>query len=161
MTTRPDNSDSNEPLFQRGQGREPEDVQRAEADAAAEAAAGSVDEDRMEADERRVRSGFVRKIMKFAGKLPFADDLAAAYYAATDPATPRKTKAVLFGALAYFVIPTDALPDIIAGLGFTDDATVLATAIALVGSQIKPEHRRAARRLLGLPEPQGKPATDD
>jgi uncharacterized membrane protein YkvA (DUF1232 family) len=62
-------------------------------------------------------------------------------------------KGVLLAALAYFVIPTDMVPDVIAGLGFTDDATVLATALGVVGTHIKPRHKRAARRLLHLPEP--------
>ncbi|MEM0987013.1 MAG: YkvA family protein [Pseudomonadota bacterium] len=103
--------------------------------------------------ERTTKRRFVPKLLKVAGRIPFADDLAAAYYAALDPATPRKAKGVLFAALAYFVIPTDALPDVVAGLGFTDDATVLATALGVVGAHINERHRRAARRLLGLPEP--------
>ncbi|MEL6324723.1 MAG: YkvA family protein [Pseudomonadota bacterium] len=117
------------------------------------------DEDRatlplaLERNERRTRSGFLRKTLKVAGRVPFLDDLAAAYYCATDPKTPMKAKGVLFAALAYFVLPTDMVPDFVAGLGFTDDATVLATALGVVGSQIQDQHRRAARRLLGLPEP--------
>jgi uncharacterized membrane protein YkvA (DUF1232 family) len=39
------------------------------------------------------------------------------------------------------------------GLGFTDDATVLATALGLVGMHVKETHRTAARRLLRVPEP--------
>lgn len=107
----------------------------------------------IEKNARRTRARLIPKILKVAGRIPFADDLAASYYCAIDPATPLKAKGVLFAALAYFVIPTDMVPDIIAGLGFTDDATVLATALGIVGSQIREPHRRAARRLLGLPAP--------
>lgn len=107
----------------------------------------------IEQNARRTRTGLIPKILKVAGRIPFADDLAASYYCAIDPATPMKAKGVLFAALAYFVIPTDMVPDIIAGLGFTDDATVLATALGIVGAQIREPHRRAARRLLGLPKP--------
>lgn len=107
----------------------------------------------LERDRKRTNRKFLPKLLKVAGRIPFADDLASAYYAAIDPQTPRKAKAVLFAALAYFVIPTDALPDVIAGLGFTDDATVLATALGIVGSQVREKHRRAARRLLGIEEP--------
>lgn len=110
----------------------------------------------LERDRRRTKTRFIPKLLKVAGRLPFADDLAAAYYAAIDPKTPKKVKAILFAALGYFVVPTDALPDIIVGLGFTDDATVLATALGIVGAHIQPRHRRHARRLLGLPEPIGK-----
>lgn len=104
-------------------------------------------------NRRTTRRRLVPKLVKLAGKIPFADDLAAAYYCAMDPATPRKAKAVLFAALAYFVIPSDAIPDFVAALGFTDDATVLATALGIVGTQIQEQHRAAARKLLGLPEP--------
>lgn len=107
----------------------------------------------IERNARHTRAKLIPKILKVAGKIPFADDLAAAYYCALDPATPMKARGVLFAALAYFVVPTDMVPDVIAGLGFTDDATVLATALGVVGSQIREPHRRAARRLLGLPKP--------
>jgi len=50
-------------------------------------------------------------------------------------------------------MPADLLPDMIVGLGFTDDATVLATALGVVGMYVKECHRRMARRLLRLPEP--------
>ncbi len=57
-------------------------------------------------------------------------------------------KAVLVGALAYFVLPTDHIPDVLPVIGYTDDAAVLAAAIKLVASHITPEHREAARRML-------------
>ena len=112
----------------------------------------------IEHNARRTRTKLIPKILKVAGRIPFADDLAAAYYCALDPQTPLKAKGVLFAALAYFIVPTDMVPDVIAGLGFTDDATVLATALGVVGAQIKEPHRRAARRLLRLPAP--KQTTD-
>ena len=101
----------------------------------------------------RLARGLVPKLMGLAGKVPFADDLAAAYYAARDPRTPVKAKAVLFGAAAYFVLPIDMVPDVVLGLGFTDDATVLATALSVVGMHVKESHRSLARKLLNLPEP--------
>jgi len=52
------------------------------------------------------------------------------------------------GAVAYFVLPLDAIPDVLPALGFTDDAAVLATAIKMVASNIRPEHRDAAREKL-------------
>lgn len=103
-------------------------------------------------NERTARR-LVPKLLKVAGRVPFADDLAAAYFAARDPMTPMKAKAVLFAAAAYFVMPADLLPDVIVGLGFTDDATVLATALGVVGMHVKERHRAMARRLLRLPEP--------
>ena len=107
----------------------------------------------IEQNRRRTRTKLVPKMLKVAGRIPFADDLAASYYCAIDKETPLKVKGVLFAALAYFVLPTDMIPDFLAGFGFTDDATVLATALGIVGTQITEGHRRAARKLLGLPKP--------
>ena len=100
------------------------------------------------ADERRVRHGFRKKIARVAAKIPFAADAVAAYYAARDPETPRKTKALILAGLSYFVLPADAIPDIFAGVGFTDDAAVIAAMLALVGGSIRARHREAAQGLL-------------
>jgi uncharacterized membrane protein YkvA (DUF1232 family) len=98
--------------------------------------------------EKRVRDRFWATFRKAARYVPFAEDLVAAYYCAFDPATPTRVRAVLIGALGYFVMPLDVIPDFIAGLGFTDDVTVLIAAIATVGAHITPAHRAAARAAL-------------
>jgi uncharacterized membrane protein YkvA (DUF1232 family) len=100
-------------------------------------------------DEGRVRRDFWRKLRGAATHIPFAEDALAAYYCAFDRGTPLQVKAALIGALAYFVLPMDAIPDMLPVLGFTDDAAVLATALKLVASHIRPEHRDAAREKLG------------
>ncbi len=111
-----------------------------------------------EKQTRRTKRKLIPKLLSVAGRIPFGDDLAAAYYCALDANTPRKVKLVLFAALGYFVLPVDAIPDMLVGLGFTDDATVLATALGVVGAHIQEPHRRAARRLLHLPERPATPA---
>jgi uncharacterized membrane protein YkvA (DUF1232 family) len=103
-------------------------------------------------NERIVEKSFWQKLRKLAGHIPFAEDLGAAYYCAVDPATPSRVKGVLFAALAYFVMPFDAIPDVIAGLGFTDDAAVLAMAIGIVSRHITNDHRARARRTLEIAE---------
>jgi uncharacterized membrane protein YkvA (DUF1232 family) len=102
------------------------------------------EEKRSESVKRRFWSTF-RKAARY---IPFAEELVAAYYCALDPTTPTRVRAVLIGALAYFVLPFDAIPDFVAGIGFTDDATVLLAAIALVRSHITADHRERARRVL-------------
>jgi uncharacterized membrane protein YkvA (DUF1232 family) len=94
------------------------------------------------------RRRFWTKLKRVLAGIPFAEDLVAAYYCAFDPDTPAYVRAVLFGAIAYFVLPTDMVPDFLAGLGFTDDASVLAAAIAAVGGHIAPRHRVQARSAL-------------
>jgi uncharacterized membrane protein YkvA (DUF1232 family) len=101
--------------------------------------------------ERIVRTSFWWKVRSAIGRVPFMEDAIAAYYCAADTATPLRVKAVLTAAIAYFVLPFDAVPDILAGLGFTDDASVLAAALAMVGSHITREHRDAAKRALMKP----------
>jgi uncharacterized membrane protein YkvA (DUF1232 family) len=105
-------------------------------------------------DPERVRKGFWIKLKRVATKLPFAEDLLAAYYCAFDRETPRHVQAALLGAIAYFVLPFDFVPDVLPILGFTDDAAVLATAIRMVSSHITPEHRAAAHTAMtrGLDE---------
>jgi uncharacterized membrane protein YkvA (DUF1232 family) len=49
-------------------------------------------------------------------------------------------------ALAYFVIPADLVPDILAGIGFSDDATVLFLAVQAIAPHIRSEHFAAAQR---------------
>lgn len=95
-------------------------------------------------DEETVRRGFWAKMKRVAAQLPFVDNLLAAYYCAFDRDTPMHVKAALMGALAYFVLPIDGMPDVMPLLGYTDDAAVLATAIRMVAGHIKPEHKAAA-----------------
>lgn len=99
-------------------------------------------------DEARVRREFWPKFRRFAARIPFSADLVAAYFCAFDRNTPRRVQLTLVGALGYFVLPFDFVPDMLPLIGFTDDATVLATAIRLVAAHIRPEHREAARRVL-------------
>lgn len=103
---------------------------------------------RLAANEEDVRRNFWRKLRHLVSQLPFAEDLVTAHYCAFDRETPSHVKAALIGALAYFVLPTDAIPDVIPVIGYGDDAAVLAAAIKLVTSHITPEHREAARRTL-------------
>ena len=105
-------------------------------------------DDRAQRDEARVRGDFWAKAKRVAARLPFAEELLSAYYCAFDQATPAHVKAALFGALAYFVLPFDFMPDILPFIGFTDDAAVLLTALRMVSGHVREEHRIAARDAL-------------
>ncbi len=103
---------------------------------------------RVARDEARVRRDFWSKAKRVVARLPFAEDLLAAYYCAFDRATPLQVRATLLGALAYFVLPFDFLPDLLPIIGFTDDAAVLFAAVRMVAGHMRPEHRDAARAAL-------------
>jgi len=110
--------------------------------------AGFEPADRLAEDRESVRRRFWVKLKRVVARLPFAEDLLAAYYCAFDKETPRHVQGALLGAMAYFILPFDFIPDMLPVLGFTDDAAVLATAIRLVASHITEDHRRAARAAL-------------
>ena len=99
-------------------------------------------------DEEKVRRDFWAKLKRVGRSLPFAEDLLAAYYCTLDQATPSRVKLILLGAIAYFVMPLDAVTDLLPLFGFADDAAVLAAAIAQVAGAITEEHRAKAREML-------------
>lgn len=106
------------------------------------------DRDRNREREERVRGQFWRTAKRAARQVPFMEDVVAAYYCALDTRTPTRVRGILLAALAYFVLPTDFIPDFIFGLGFTDDVAVLTAAITALRSHITQAHRNAAREAL-------------
>ncbi len=98
--------------------------------------------------EQGVREKFWRTAKRAAAQVPFMDEVVAGYYCAMDSDTPLKAKGMLLAALAYFVLPTDTVPDVLVGIGFTDDIAVLTAALAAVRAHMKPAHRLAAREAL-------------
>jgi uncharacterized membrane protein YkvA (DUF1232 family) len=101
---------------------------------------------RMAEDERGLRRKFWRKLKREVATVPFLEDVLTAHYCAFDRHTPVHVKAVLVGAIVYFVMPDDLIPDYLPIIGYADDAAVIGMAIKLMSSHIKPEHREAARR---------------
>jgi len=105
-------------------------------------------------DRNRVETGFWAKVRKTLGQVPFVEEAVAAYYCAIDPDTPLQVKAIIMGALAYFVLPIDMIPDFIVTMGFIDDAAVFYAALRVVAPHIKDRHHDKARQTLDgvLPE---------
>ncbi len=103
---------------------------------------------KLAADEDGLGAKLINLVRRVARSVPFAEDALAAWYCAKDPATPSRVKFILISAVAYFVLPIDAIPDIVPLLGFSDDAAVIAAALAAVARAMKPEHREKARETL-------------
>jgi uncharacterized membrane protein YkvA (DUF1232 family) len=108
---------------------------------------------------------FWRKVGAVAGRVPFTTEVLAAYFAMRDTHTPWRHKAILAGAIAYFILPVDAIPDFILPMGYADDAAAIAAAIGAASMSIHEEHRQRARQALGLVTPggvhQGRVVTDE
>lgn len=84
------------------------------------------------------------KAVRLLTKIPFARHVIAMVYALRDPAVPTSTKAMLAGALLYFLSPIDLIPDFIAGIGYLDDAAVVTSALKAAQTMITDAHYEAA-----------------
>jgi uncharacterized membrane protein YkvA (DUF1232 family) len=103
-----------------------------------------VDPARLKLEQPRLAKRFWRKLKTTVSYLPGAETFLAAFYAATDPKTPATAKAVLFGALGYFVVPVDFIPDIFGAMGYGDDLAVILAAIKAVEASMTDAHRDRA-----------------
>jgi uncharacterized membrane protein YkvA (DUF1232 family) len=108
-------------------------------------------------DEAGVRRDFWAKLKRVGRSLPFAEDLVAAYFCTLDPSTPSRVKLVLMGAIAYFVLPLDAVADFLPVFGFADDAALIAVALSQVADAITDAHRDQARAALRDPDAMASP----
>ncbi|MEP0941249.1 MAG: YkvA family protein [Rhizobiaceae bacterium] len=104
--------------------------------------------EKTKAREKKVRAQFWSKMRAFAGRIPFSEDLAAAYFCATDNKTPLKVRGTLLAALAYFILPADLVPDFFVAVGFSDDLAVFTAAMTLVQAHVTDEHRDQAQLAL-------------
>lgn len=71
------------------------------------------------------------------------------YYAAKAPTTPAKVKVAIYAALVYLIFPVDAIPDVIPGVGFSDDLVVLLGVICVAAGYITPEIREQTGKKMG------------
>ena len=110
-------------------------------------------------NEATVRRNFWQKARRSLGRVPFTEDAVAAFYCATDSATPMAIRATLFGALAYFVLPFDVIPDFLIGLGYTDDAAIMVAAFTAARMHITEAHRASARAWLLKEQAQASPSS--
>lgn len=90
---------------------------------------------------------FIRFIRGTGRKVRFLPKLMALFYCLQDKDTPAVVKLVLMGALGYVILPLDLMPDGLLGLGWMDDAAVVAAAVHFAGAYIKPEHREKVRSI--------------
>ncbi|AZQ61947.1 DUF1232 domain-containing protein [Flammeovirga pectinis] len=90
--------------------------------------------------------GFWNKVGRFAKKagLKLSFYATTLYYTMIDEDTPNASKLLIMGALGYFIMPLDLIPDIAPGIGFTDDLAALTTAFVNVAMHIKQEHKENA-----------------
>ena len=70
------------------------------------------------------------------------------YYVSVDPNTYSADKAKIYGALGYFILPVDLIPDALPVVGYTDDLAAITWALKAVWDNITPEiHKKAKKKL--------------
>lgn len=95
-------------------------------------------------------ASFWRKVRRFAFRAGrnVIEKALILYFCLRDPRTPRWAKGIIISALVYFILPLDAVPDILPGVGFTDDLGVLVAVLTTILAHVRPEHRERAKELL-------------
>ncbi|WP_066055740.1 YkvA family protein [Robertmurraya korlensis] len=93
---------------------------------------------------------FWGKLKKFAKKAGASVVYAVLllYYTLQKPEVPMKAKAIIIGALGYFILPLDLIPDVVVGLGYTDDLGALGVALFQVAMYIDEDIKAQAKEKL-------------
>lgn len=91
---------------------------------------------------------FLATIRRVARHVPFARQAVAMYYATLDKQTPMWVKGMVAGALAYFLLPIDAIADVLPLIGFSDDAGVMFATYQAVSKHVTEDHELKAREFL-------------
>ena len=68
------------------------------------------------------------------------------YYASQRPDVPRWAKATIYAALAYFILPLDAIPDLTPFTGYADDLAALSAALLTVAASVDDAVKEKARQ---------------
>ncbi len=96
---------------------------------------------KLESDKKEVENGFINKIISNHGEKKIVKIAVQMYILTQDLEIPHAAKAIIYGALAYFIMPIDAIPDMIPLTGLLDDLGVLSAAFATLSPYITDEHR--------------------
>lgn len=93
---------------------------------------------------------FWTKVQKFAKKAGTSVIYAVLllYYTLQKPDIPVKVKAIIVGALGYFILPLDIIPDIAAGVGYADDLSIVIFALFQVALYVDDEVKAQAKNKL-------------
>lgn len=70
------------------------------------------------------------------------------YFTLQKPEVPVKAKTIIIGALGYFILPLDLIPDVAVGVGYTDDLGALGVALFQVAIYIDDDIKNRAKEKL-------------
>jgi len=98
---------------------------------------GDMDEERYQINADKVARGFEEKMNKVGEKLRFAQDLIALFRYFRDGDVAWQKKTIVVAALLYFILPIDAVPDLVPFVGYLDDFGVIAAVTAYLSAELK------------------------
>ncbi len=104
----------------------------------------------IQVSEEYSKVGFWKKLIRStqkAGKAVISKALLL-YYTLNDSDTPTKYKAIIYGALGYFITPLDAIPDFAPLIGYSDDLSIIVATLIAVSSFVKDSHKERAQELI-------------
>lgn len=107
-------------------------------------------EDLVKYEKHYSEDGFWKKLGNVAKKVGLKPiyHVLLLYYVLINESTPKKYKAMIIGALGYFILPIDMIPDFIPVVGYSDDIAAIAGAILAVTKCISPEIEAQAKAKL-------------
>jgi uncharacterized membrane protein YkvA (DUF1232 family) len=83
-----------------------------------------------------IEENFWEKVERVGRKLSFTKDIKALYNYFTDNSISWYRKSIVVGALIYFIMPIDSIPDIAPLIGYLDDLGVITATIKFLGSEL-------------------------
>lgn len=97
------------------------------------------DKDKMEDFLRKieVKLNEIPVAGKILSKIPLLVSLLKSYWKKEYRDIPVKSIVAVISALLYWLLPADAIPDMIPGIGYIDDASVIAFCLKLISDDLK------------------------
>ncbi|HSD64286.1 MAG TPA: YkvA family protein [Ignavibacteriaceae bacterium] len=90
-----------------------------------------------------VEENLWEKLERVGKKISFAKDILALVRYMRDPLVSWHRKAIVVGALIYFISPVDAIPDIAPLIGYLDDLGVITAVLKFLGHELIPYYQNS------------------
>jgi len=92
--------------------------------------------------EKYIDENLWEKLERVGKKISFAKDILALVNYMRDPNVSWHRKSIVIGALIYFIVPIDAIPDIAPLVGYLDDLGVIAAVLKYLGNELIPYYNK-------------------
>lgn len=105
-----------------------------------------IDEDDYRDKERFVEQNLWGKLEAVGKKISFGKDILALFNYLRDSFVSWHRKAIVVGALIYFISPIDTIPDLAPLFGYLDDLGVITAVMKFLGHELVPYYDAGYKR---------------